>query len=283
MSPTNTVPASNDGGPRSLVMRTAGTNCDAETVLALERAGSPVDRHHLHRILREPSRLDDYAILALPGGFSYGDDIAAGRVYGLEVRHALAEALAHFVDRGGLVLGICNGFQVLVESGLLESAPPGRDPSEREIALSQNQSHRFECRWVNLRSEDCACPWLEAGELLPCPAAHAEGRLVVRDDAVLERLRSQGQIALRYVTLADDGTVGPADYPDCPNGAVEQIAGLCDPTGRVLGLMPHPERNLEPWHHPEWTRRGARSVGEGQSFYDRLVAVAARGAVAQAR
>ena len=252
--------------PKALVLRTAGTNCDGETVAALERAGARAELLHHARLAAEPARLDEAALCVLPGGFSYGDDVAAGRVFGLELRHLLHEALAAFVDRGGFVLGICNGFQVLVEAGLLE--PRG---AERGIALTGNASNRFECRWVTLRSEASACPWLVAGEVWPVPVAHAEGRFVTRDAATLARLAAQGQIALRYVTA--DG--GAPRYPDNPNGSEGDIAGVCDPTGRVLGLMPHPERNVTPWNHPYWTRLPARDEGEGLAFFRRMVDAAA--------
>jgi len=254
------------------VLRTAGTNCDRETVLALEAAGARVDTVHLGRLIEDPSRLERSALLVLPGGFSYGDDVAAGRVLGHELRHFLAEALGEEVARGGFVLGICNGFQVLVDTGLLEGSP--ESARRRTVALTGNASARFECRWVTLRSEACACPWLVAGELWPMPVAHAEGRLLTADHAALEGLRERGQIALRYAT--PDGEIA-ADWPDCPNGSLESIAGLCDPSGRVLGLMPHPERNVTPWHHPNWTRLADRTEGEGLEFYRRLVEVAAHG------
>jgi phosphoribosylformylglycinamidine synthase len=260
---------------RALVLRTAGTNCEAETARALELSEARADVFHLHRLLAEPERLDDYAILVVPGGFSYGDYVAAGRVWATELRHHLADVLQGHVARGGLLLGVCNGFQVIVEAGLLDGSLDGS--RTRDIALYGNASNRYECRWVTLASQDSACPWLVPGERWPCPVAHAEGRFVVRDDAVLERLIADRQVALRYV--APDG--GEADYPDCPNGAVMQIAGICDPTGRVLGLMPHPERNLTPWNHPHWTRLGKRQAGEGLAFYQRMVEVAstvARGA-----
>jgi phosphoribosylformylglycinamidine synthase len=271
---------------RALVLRTAGTNCDRETVLALEAAGAEVELLHLHRLIEEPARLDAVSIFVLAGGFSYGDDVAAGRIFAHEVRHHLGAELKAFVDRGGLALGICNGFQVLLETGLLDPIEGGEGVEGgegagggRDTALSANESGLFECRWVTLRSEECACPWLEDGELIPMPAAHAEGRFVVRDDATLKRLRSRGQIALRYATPTGELA---RDYPDCPNGSVESIAGICDPTGRVLGLMPHPERNITPWHHPQWTRMsgpsGGRTEGEGLPFYRRMVEVAAGGA-----
>jgi phosphoribosylformylglycinamidine synthase subunit PurQ / glutaminase len=257
---------------RALVLRTAGTNCDRETVLALERAGAKTDREHLHRLIEHPERFDDYSILVLPGGFSYGDDIAAGRVLGHELRHFLGERLRRFVDRGGYAIGICNGFQALVDTGLLEG--PGRGGSQREIALSGNESGHFECRWITLRNEPSKCAWLEPGSLWPAPVAHGEGRVVFKDAAALERARAEGRVALRYVTAEG----GPAEYPDLPNGSADAIAGMCDSTGRVLGLMPHPERNLTPWNHPRWTRLGAREEGEGLAFYRRLVGAAARGA-----
>ena len=254
---------------RATVLRTAGTNCDGETVMALEMAGAEVDTLHLHRLIESPNLLDECSILVIAGGFSYGDDVAAGRVFGHELRHFLSEALGAFVARGGLLLGVCNGFQVLVDTGLLLG--PGTAPAERDIALTGNASDQFECRWVTLRSEPCACPWLVAGELTPMPAAHAEGRFLTAHGEALETLRANGQIALRYATA---GGANAEQWPDCPNGSVESIAGICDPSGRVLGLMPHPERNITPWHHPNWTRLADRTEGEGLEFYRRMVEVA---------
>ena len=268
---------------RALILRTAGTNCDGETVRALELAGARADLVYLGRAAAEPGMLDDYRVLVLPGGFSYGDYVAAGRVFGIELKRALAGALAAFVRRGGLVLGICNGFQVLLEAGLFDGGDGPAADGPRDVALYGNESDRFECRWVSLRAEECACPWLTPGQLLPVPVAHAEGRLAVRSPAALERLRRRGQIAFRYARgglAARPGSPepGPVPYPDCPNGSVDAIAGLCDPTGRVLGLMPHPERNVTPWHHPHWTRLGERSEGEGLPFFRSLVEYAAQSA-----
>lgn len=254
--------------PRALVLRNAGINCDAETVRALEGAGAQADLMHLSTLVREPGRFDDYQILVIPGGFSHGDDIAAGRIFATELVHALKSELEHYVARGGIALGICNGFQVLVEAGLIDDTLGDR--AARTIALTDNESLKYECRWVHLRSEESACPFLVPGEIFPTPVAHAEGRLAVRDDQALETLRQNGQIALRYVNA--DGS--EAQYPACPNGAVENIAGLCSPSGRVLGLMPHPERNLLAQNHPLWTRLGHRTQGEGAAFFERIVDVA---------
>ncbi|MDZ4773238.1 MAG: phosphoribosylformylglycinamidine synthase I [Planctomycetota bacterium] len=262
---------------RALVLRTAGINCDGETVRALETAGADVDLVHLDLVSKEPQRFDDTNLIVIPGGFSFGDDVSAGRVFGLELRHALSENLCAFVDRGGFVLGVCNGFQVLVESGLFEREVGAKAIPERSIALTSNQSAHFECRWTSMKAENSACAWLAGFGVTPVPVAHGEGRFVVRDARVLERLKAKRQVALRYVSA--DGTSAQG-YPENPNGSVDDIAGICDPSGRVLGLMPHPERNLTPWNHPHWTRLNAtskstRTVGEGVEFYRRLVEAAA--------
>ena len=269
---TNT---STGGDSRALVLRSAGTNCDGETVRAFEMAGAETDLLHLNALAADPGRLEGYDVVAIAGGFSYGDYVAAGRVFGAELRHRLDGPLRAYVERGGFLLGICNGFQILVELGLLQG--PGLAPSERGIALTDNASNKFECRWVTLRAEDCVCPFLEAGELMPVPIAHAEGRFVVRDTDVLQELVRNRQIALTYVDPAQPERGGRDEdvaYPHNPNGSDASIAGISDPTGRVLGLMPHPERNLAPWNHPQWTRLEGRTEGEGLAFYRRLVAVA---------
>jgi phosphoribosylformylglycinamidine synthase len=237
---------------RALVLRAAGVNCERETLLALEQAGAVADLLHLQQVISAPSRLDEYSLLVFPGGFSYGDDIAAGRVLGFELRTFLGAALAGFVARGGYVQGVA------------------ARPSERTIALTANVSGHYECRWVTLRNERSACRWLDAGVLWPTPVAHGEGRLMFKDEATLKRLEERGQIALRYVTREG----ASASYPELPNGSTAAIAGLCDPSGRVFGLMPHPERNVTPWHHPRWTRTAPRPNGEGLEFYRRLVAAA---------
>jgi phosphoribosylformylglycinamidine synthase len=233
---------------KALVLRAVGTNCDRETVHALAMAGAHADHLHINRLRDAPARLCDYQLLALPGGFSYGDDLGAGRVHAIELRHFLADAIRGLLDRGGLILGICNGFQVLVQSGLL----PGRTDGDQTVTLAGNAHGRFESRWVSLEVTTERSPWLNAGDRLELPIAHGEGRFVARDPETLEALGERGQLALRYV--APDG--GPAGgFPANPNGSALDIAGICDPTGRILGLMPHPERNVLFHHHPCWTRR----------------------------
>ncbi len=165
---------------RALVLRSAGTNCDGETLRALERAGATATLRHLNELALQPELLARCQLLVLPGGFSYGDYVAAGRVFAIELRQRLAEPIARFVESGGPVLGICNGFQILTELGLLES--PRLAPTERTLALTDNASSRFECRWVTLRVERCNATWLGIGECWPVPVAHGEGRFVAADE-----------------------------------------------------------------------------------------------------
>ena len=235
--------------PRALVVRAAGTNCDDETAYAFEMCGARSTITAQLPFLEQPEMLRDYQILALPGGFSYGDDIAAGRVWGLEILHHARDQVRDLVQRGGVVLGICNGFQVLVQMGLL----PGVEHAmgEREVSLTDNEIPVYTARWVHLKVETDHCVFLESGDSLYLPLAHAEGKLVPQDDALLERMNELGRVALRYV--GPNGEPRPA-WPQNPNGSVDAIAGLTDDTGRILGLMPHPERNMFPFHHPTWTR-----------------------------
>jgi phosphoribosylformylglycinamidine synthase len=241
--------------PSVLVLRTAGTNCDEETAYAFERAGARAERLHVNRLREDPRALDRFQVLALPGGFSYGDDLGAGKVLANELRSHLAEPLARFLERGGLVIGICNGFQVLVKAGLL----PG---GAARATLAANRSGRFEARWVWLEATSDRTPFLRKGDRLHLPCAHGEGRFVAGGEAALGALEAAGQVVLRYVDR--DGRPGP--YPVNPNGSEADIAGVCDPTGRIFGLMPHPERHVEFHHHPRWTREGRGPGDEGDGL-----------------
>jgi len=237
--------------PRVLVLRAPGTNCDIETELAFERAGGRAERIHVNRFLESSRRLDDYQVLCIPGGFSYGDDLGAGKMLAVQIQTHLREPLADFVARGKLVLGICNGFQVLLKSGLL--LPP--DDNGPVATLTWNESGKFEDRWVRLRCERSPCVFFAGIENLYLPVAHAEGRFITRDAQTVERLRSKGQLPLRYAPLRDGASKEPLPFPDNPNGSMADVAGVCDETGRVCGFMPHPERHIDPTQHPQWTRR----------------------------
>ncbi len=252
--------------PRALILRAAGTNCDQETAHAFEMGGARADVLPLQPFLERPSLLADYQILAIPGGFSYGDDIAAGRVFGLRLAHRAGEQILDLVQRGGAVLGICNGFQVLVQMGLL---PGLAEPlGQVEVTLTDNDRPIYQDRWVNLEVTTDRCVFLKKGERFSIPMAHAEGKLVPRDDATLHSLQDGQFIAVRYV--GPNGEAQPA-YPHNPNGSVDAIAGLTDRTGRVLGLMPHPERFLFPFQHPTWTRDGLTDTPEGRQIFHNAV------------
>lgn len=259
--------------PRVLVLRAPGTNCDQETAFAFERAGGTARVVHVRQLLGAPQLLAEHQVFCLPGGFSYGDDIASGRILGNQLREQLAERLLEFRDAGKLILGICNGFQVLMKTGLLD-VDDDRGP---QATLAWNDSGRYEARWVTLDVEPGSCVFLQGLQQVDLPVAHAEGKFVVRDKRSLSDLASGGRLVLRYTTAeappANPPQLEPAvPYPANPNGASADIAGICDRSGRVLGLMPHPERFIEPHQHPKWTRRGATSAGEGFRVFQNAVA-----------
>lgn len=250
--------------PRALILRAPGTNCDEETSAAWDAAGAGVETLHVARLLEAPRALDEFQILTIPGGFSYGDDLGAGRIFATRIGSALADALHRFHDRGGLTLGVCNGFQVLVRAGFL----PG-GPMEGAATLGRNDSGRFEDRWVRLGPTPGRTPFLADDEPFELPIAHGEGRFLTAEPGDLDRLDRDGQLVLRYLD-ASGGLAG--EFPENPNGSALAVAGACDPTGRIFGLMPHPERNVLPWHHPRWTRLPDRPEGEGLRIFRNAVA-----------
>jgi len=251
---------------RTLVLRTAGSNCDYETVHAFEQVGSQVSLVHINQIVAGRTRLADFDILAIPGGFTYGDDISAGKILANEIKYKLTDQVAAFVAAGKLIIGICNGFQVLVKAGLL---PTVNLTSATQLAtLTFNNSGKFEDRWVYLKPVSQRCIFTRSiAPIIYCPVAHAEGKFIVSDAAVLEHLKQNDQIVFQYV----DAKGQLAGYPWNPNGSIENIAGICDPTGRIFGLMPHPERHFHPTHHPRWTREGLRPEGDGVIIFRNAV------------
>lgn len=236
--------------PRACVVKTDGINRDAETVRAFELVDVAAEVVHVNQLAARPERLLDYAILAIPGGFSYGDDVGAGRVLAAELVARLGEAVGRFIDDDGLVMGICNGFQVLVRTGLLPHGALQRPT----VSLAGNDSGRFECRWTRMVVEPSHCVMTSgcAGQVWEFPVAHGEGRLLAPDPQTIERLGAGGHVVLRYVDSDDRPT---ERYPDNPNGSPGGITALTDATGRILGLMPHPECFVERHQHPNWRRR----------------------------
>ncbi len=250
--------------PRVLVLRAPGTNCDEETVDAWERAGALAETRHIGLILEDTSVLDTYQVLTLPGGFSYGDDLGAGRILASRLGTVLGDTLRRFRDRDGLVLGICNGFQVLVKAGLLPGLPEAMGPS----TLTFNDSGHFESRWVRLVPTPGLSPFLTDSGPIELPVAHGEGKFVAARPDTLAHLESSNQVVLRYADANDRPT---STYPANPNGSVGALAGLCDPSGRIFGLMPHPERHIDPIHHPRWTRRGLDHEADGLRIFKNAV------------
>jgi phosphoribosylformylglycinamidine synthase subunit PurQ / glutaminase len=261
--------------PRVCVLRTAGTNCDLETAFAFEQAGGSVELVHVNRFIQRVKTLDEYQILALPGGFSYGDDISAGKVLANELKCKLSGPLKKFIADGKLVIGICNGFQILVKAGLL----PGNAIMEQEASLIINDCGQFRDEWVSLKiagsssgSPAGKCVWTrKMSGVISLPIAHGEGKFIVADDAVLKRLKKNNQIVFQYC----DPTGSLAGSPYNPNGSLENIAGICDETGRVLGLMPHPERHFKAIQHPRWHGASGSGFGDGYAIFKNGVEYAA--------
>jgi len=312
---------------RAIVLRAAGINTDLETQYALQLAGAEADRVHINRAIEDKGLLDQYHILIFPGGFSYGDDVAAGKIMANQVVHHLAEPVQKFIDDGKLVLGICNGFQVLVKAGILPGAsekgrsglysstespgsislkngedrtldarpgfegekskreilppqsrpdlpfsePPGDNGWEpfrqEDVTITYNDSNKYEDRWVYLVPQTDRCVFIEPQRQICVPIAHGEGKIVTRNDEALQRLKNEGYVAYKYVD--ENGEEGP--YPINPNGSVESIAGLTDRTGRVLGLMPHPERYVRRTQHPHWSRLGKDLDPDGIKIFRNAV------------
>ncbi len=249
--------------PRVLILRAPGANCDAEAQFAFEQAGALAERVHVNRLRERPALLQRYQVLVVPGGFTYGDDVAAGKILANQLAHFLGDALRAFRDAEKLILGICNGFQAILKAGLL--MPPDEDGPL--ATLAHNTSGKFEDRWITLQANPGRCPFLTGIDRLHLPIAHGEGRFVCREAWQLEGLKQTGQVVLTYV----DPSGKPGGYPINPNGSQGEVAGVCDATGRVLGLMPHPERHVLPTQHPRWTRLGLAAEGEGLAIFRNAV------------
>lgn len=261
--------------PRICVLRAPGTNCEIETAFAFNSCGGQAEPIHLYRLIERPALLDDYQILCIPGGFSYGDDIGAGVVFSSQLRGRLGDAVHRFLASDKLVLGICNGFQVLLKAGILPYGADGwgkSDRSKSEATLTWNLNGRYTARWVHLKVAGSKSVFLTGIDELDLPIAHAEGRLVLRSPSVVDRWKKQHQIALQYAPWveASSGLSHPVNlrWESNPNGAVDDIAGLSDPSGRILGLMPHPERFLFATQHPQWTRLGLEGNGAGLKLFE---------------
>ncbi len=238
--------------PRVLILTGYGLNCEAESEHAWRLAGADPSRLHLNDLLSDPSRLRDAEALMFIGGFSFGDHMGSGHVLATRIRHRLRDELTAFVSAGRLILGVCNGFQIMVKLGLI----PGLDGDyfTQRLALMQNDCGSVQNFWVTLKFEPASpCVFSRGMDTLPLPIRHGEGKVFTLDRALLDRVEAEGGVVCRYT---DPNTGRPTqEFPHNPNGSLHAIAGLCDPSGRIFGLMPHPEAYLYPENHPDWPRQ----------------------------
>jgi phosphoribosylformylglycinamidine synthase I len=262
---------------KSIVITGNGTNCEMEMAHACRLAGAEVvDIVHISQLLVGEKRLEDYHFLNLPGGFLDGDDMGgakagANRIINATVKSSgekLHDQFMRFIDDGKLILGVCNGFQLMVKLGLLPAFDG--DYASQSVTLTFNDSGRFEDRWVHLTiNKETPCVFTKGLEGVYLPVRHGEGKLIVRDDTVLERLHARNHIVMHY---SDRDYRGPVmDYPENPNGSIDAIAGICDESGRIFGLMPHPEAYLHFTNHPRWTREILPEEGMGLSIFKNAV------------
>jgi phosphoribosylformylglycinamidine synthase I len=278
--------AGSQARPRVLIITGDGLNCERETALAFELAGAEPHLVHITDILSQEKRLDGYAILAFIGGFSNGDHLGAGTVQASRFRHALREDLEQFIAAGRPIIGICNGFQTVVKMGILPGMPSSGGPGKRAdcgastgpwrqtATITVNDSGRFEDRWVRLAIDPRSpCIWTRGLKRLFVPVRHGEGKFVMIDRELLEALLRRHLVVARY---ADDRGKATQEYPFNPNGSLLAVAGICDQSGLIFGLMPHPEAFLSPYNHPSWTRRAALGrplapEGEGLAMFRNAV------------
>ncbi len=232
---------------KAIVLTGYGVNCDEETAFAFKKAGAEASVVHVNDLIASPSMLKDFQIMAFPGGFSYGDDTGSGNALANKIRNKLWDPLMDFVADEKLMVGICNGFQVLANLGLLPGF--GGKYGSREIALAHNNSARYECRWVSLKNFSKKCVFTKDIDEIRMPVAHGEGKFTASPE-VMKQLAENDQIVLRY---SKDGENANGEFPFNPNGALDDIAAVCSSNGRILGMMPHPERNIFFTQQDDWT------------------------------
>ncbi len=248
--------------PRVAILTTDGTNCDDETYFAFKLAGGDPQNVHINSLIHHEDDLKNYQILALPGGFSYGDDVLSAKILANQLLYKLGDMIDKFISDDKLIIGICNGFQALLRMGVL----PWRMGPAEDFSLIYNNSGKFECRWVRLQIEPSNCVFTGGMEtmMVEYPVAHGEGKFIAKDENILKSLNEKRVIALRYADKNSDPTM---TYPANPNGSDEAIAGICDETGRIFGLMPHPERFVKNTNHPQWHRRSRRELPDGLHIF----------------
>lgn len=248
--------------PNVCILRTDGTNCDQELFYAFEKAGGISEMVHINELRSKKKSLRNFQILALPGGFTYGDDVASGKILAVELISFFKDTLSEFVEKKGFVFGVCNGFQTLVRTGLL----PFNSLGDMNVTLTHNDSGHFECRWIRIKSENSKASYLNELPILEIPVNHGEGKFFA-DKKTIKKIEDQNLIVFRYVDSNGNPTM---TYPDNPNGALNAIAGITDNTGRILGLMPHPEKFVDNTQNPNW-RRNDFGKPHGLLFYEKII------------
>lgn len=257
--------------PNILVLFTDGTNCDQELAFAFELAGGNPEIVHVNQLRNKEKKFSDFQILALPGGFAYGDDIVSGKILAVELTSFFSEEIQKFIDhKDTLVLGACNGFQVLVRTGLL----PFRNLGKMDATLTNNASGLFECRWIKIKAQKNKCVFLQDTEsIMDISVNHGEGKFYAKPE-IIQRVEDENLVVFRYV---DDKGNPTQEYPKNPNGSTNAIAGICDTTGRILGMMPHPEKFNHITNHPNWRRMKYLPAGrqvdkpQGLSIFENMI------------
>jgi len=254
--------------PRVCILQSDGTNCDVELAYAFEKAGAKSEFVHVNELRKKEKSLKDFQILALPGGFSYGDDVASGKILAVELMSFLKNEIEKFRQKGGIIIGICNGFQTLVRTGLL----PFGNLGKMDVTLAPNDSGHFECRWVQLKVEKSKCVFLKGNQEIGYFAVnHGEGKFLGNTET-LKKVEAQNLVVLRYV---DEEGKSTQTYPQNPNGSLNAIAGVTDPTGRIFGLMPHPEKFVDITQYPNWRRpdfvKTSSGKGHGAFIFEDMI------------
>ncbi|MFC1669187.1 phosphoribosylformylglycinamidine synthase I [Spirochaetota bacterium] len=248
--------------PKTIVLTGYGINCDEETKYAFERAGSHADIVHINDLIDSPGKLDNYEIFSFPGGFSYGDDTGSGKALANRIMNNLIDELRGFLERDTLMLGICNGFQVMVNIGVIPSLV--KSIGEAEAALVHNKTFRYQCRWVDLKINDKSKSVFTSGiESLHIPVAHGEGNFFAPGD-ILEEIEKENLVTMRYTKT--DGTHAAGEFPFNPNGSLNDIASICDSSGRIMGMMPHPERAILFSQRDDWTYLREKMERDGKKI-----------------
>ncbi len=247
--------------PRVLVLTGYGINCEEETAYVFNASGATAEVVHINDLIDGSKKLSDYQIMAFPGGFSYGDDTGSGNAFANKIKNNLEEELIKFAQEDKLIIGLCNGFQILANTGLAPAT--NGQYGKREVALMHNSTARYDCRWVHLKNQSEKCIWTKGIDIIHLPIAHGEGNFYT-DNETLSHLKTNDQIAFKYVN--PDGTPANGVLPINPNGALEDIAGICDESGRILGMMPHPERFNCFTNEDGWTKTKERLIREGKEL-----------------